>query len=207
MQKSTIAFLLISFFLASCATNSVLQGYTKKVSDTKIFDVSYFSNPGVDYVYKANIRVYGNELSGIFIAKKLNDSTHRVVFTTEFGNKLMDFEISQDDFKVNSIVSELDRKMLLNTLKTDFKLLFKGRYSIQQEFENAQNIVFKSDAGNRYNYLFISKSDGKLLKIVRTSERKEKINLSFTSANSIFAERIVIQHTNIPLRIELNYLK
>ena len=207
MQKSTIAFLLISFFLASCATNSVLQGYTKKVSDTKIFDVFYFSNPKTDYVYKANIRVCGDEFSGILIAKKLNDSTHRVVFTTEFGNKLMDFEISQDDFKVNSIVSELDRKMLLNTLKTDFGLLFKGRYLIQDEFENVQNIVFKSDAGNRYNYLFISKSEGKLLKIVRTSARKEKINLSFTSANNFFAERIVIQHTNIPLRIELNYLK
>jgi len=42
----------------------------------------------------------------------------------------------------------------------------------------------------RYNYLFISKEDEKLFKIVPSSKRKEKINISFTSKNNIFAERI-----------------
>jgi hypothetical protein len=42
----------------------------------------------------------------------------------------------------------------------------------------------------RYNYLFISKGDEKLFKIVHFSKRKEKINIGFTSKNNIFAERI-----------------
>lgn len=41
-------------------------------------------------------------------------------------------------------------------------------------------------------------------KTVPSSKRKEKINISFTSKNNIFAERIVIQRKNIKLRIELN---
>lgn len=207
MQKSTILFLLTSFLLVSCATNTVVKDYVSKTPEIKVFDVPYFSNPETDYVYKANITVYGNELSGIFITKKLNDTTHRIVFTTEFGNKLMDFEISETDFKVNSIVSELDRKMLINTLKEDFRLLLRNQFAVQQQYENAENVVYKSDAGKLHNYLFVSKTNGKLLKIVQTTARKEKINLTFNSENNIFAEQIIMQHQNIKLRLEFNYFK
>ena len=72
MRKSTILFLLINFFLvlflSSCASN-VVKGYTPITLEKKIITVPYFSNSETDYVYKANISVYGNELSGIFIAK------------------------------------------------------------------------------------------------------------------------------------------
>ena len=179
MQKSTILFLLTSVLLISCASNPVVKDYVSKTPEKQSFDVPYFANPETDYVYKANISVYGNELSGIFIAKKMNATTHRVVFTTEFGNKLMDFEISETDFKVNSIVSELDRKILINTLKADFRLLLRHHFAVQEQFENSENRVYKSNEGNRFNYLFVSKSSGKLLKIVQTSSRKEKINLSY----------------------------
>ncbi|TEB41157.1 hypothetical protein D0809_26950, partial [Flavobacterium circumlabens] len=132
-----------------------------------------------DYVYKTNITVYGNEMSGIFIAKKINDSIHRVVFTTEFGNKLLDFEISDKSFKVNSIVSELDRKILINTLRDDFRLLLKKEYLIQEQFENESDNIYKSADGNRDNYLFLSKKDQKLEKVIHASKTKEKITLTF----------------------------
>ena len=209
MQKSTIQFLLINCFLAivlvSCG--SVTKNYTPKKLDKTSYDVPYFSDSKIDYVYKTNISVYGNELSGIFIAKKINDTTHRIVFTTEFGNKLMDFEISETDFKVNSIVSELDRKILINTLKEDFRLLLKKQYLIQEQFENESNNIYKSADGKRDNYIFVSKKDQKLQKIVHASKTKEKFTLYFNSENNIFAENIQIIHQNIKLKIELNYFK
>jgi len=209
MQKSTIQFLLINCLLAlvlfSCA--SVTKNYTPKKLDKTSYTVPYFSDSKTDYVYKTNISVYGNELSGIFIAKKINDTTHRIVFTTEFGNKLMDFEISETDFKVNSIVSELDRKILINTLKDDFRLLLKKEYLIQEQFENESSNIYKSADGKRDNYIFISKKDQKLEKIVQASKTKEKFTLTFSSENNIFAEKIQIVHKNIKLKIELNYFK
>jgi hypothetical protein len=184
-----------------------VKGYNSVAIETTALEVPYFSNPEMDYVYKANITIYGNELSGIFIAKKINDTTHRVVFTTEFGNKLLDFEISETDFKVNSIVEELDRKILINTLKTDFRLLLKRNYAIKEQFDNKESKVYLTKSDKTNNYLFISKADNKLNKIVNTSKRKERINLFFTSENNNFAAKIVIQHYNIKLRIELNYLQ
>lgn len=209
MQKSTIQFLLINCFLAlfviSCGP--VTKNYTPKKLDKTSYTVPYFSDSKTDYVYKTNISVYGNELSGIFIAKKISDTSHRIVFTTEFGNKLMDFEISENDFKVNSIVSELDRKILINTLKEDFRLLLKKEYQIQGQYENEASEIYKSKDGKRDNYIFISKKDQKLEKIVHSSKTKEKFTLFFNSENNIFAEKIQIVHQNIKLKIELNYFK
>ena len=209
MQKSTTPFLLINCFLAivlvSCG--SVTKNYTPKKLDKTSYEVPYFSDSKSDYVYKANISVYGNELSGIFIAKKINETTHRIVFTTEFGNKLMDFEISETDFKVNSIVSELDRKILINTLKEDFRLLLKKQYVIQEQFEDEFHNIYKSEDGNRDNYIFLSKKNQKLEKIVHSSKTKEKFTLIYNSENNIFAEKIQIIHQNIKLKIELNYFK
>ena len=209
MQKSTIQFLLINCFLAvvlvSCG--SVTKNYTPKKLDKTTYEVPYFSEPKTDYVYKTNITVYGHDLSGIFIAKKINDTTHRVVFTTEFGNKLLDFEISEKTFKVNSIVSELDRKILINTLKEDFRLLLKKEYLLQKQFENESDNIYKSADGKRDNYLFVSKKERKLEKVVHSSKTKEKITITFTLENDTFAKKVVILHQNIKLKIELNYLK
>ncbi|QOG03084.1 hypothetical protein [Flavobacterium sp. MDT1-60] len=209
MQKSTIQFLLINCFLAivlvSC--DSVTKNYTPKKLDKTSYEVPYFSEPKTDYVYKTNITVYGHEMSGIFIAKKINDTTHRIVFTTEFGNKLLDFEISETSFKVNSIVSELDKRILINTLRDDFRLLLKKEYLIQEQFENESDNIYKSADGKRDNYLFVSKKDQKLEKVVHSSKTKEKITITFTLENDIFAKKVVILHQNIKLRIELNYFK
>jgi hypothetical protein len=211
MQKSTILYLIISGFLllilSSCSSLDIVKGYNSATLETTVFEVPYFSNPEMDYVYKANITIYGNELSGIFIAKKINDTTHRIVFTTEFGTKLLDFEISETDFKVNSIVEELNRKIVVNTLKTDFRLLLRRNYRITQQYDNPESKVFLAKDTKTNNYLFISKVDNKLNKIVNASKRKERINFFFTSENNIFATKVVIQHHDIKLRIELNYLQ
>ena len=125
-----IRLLLISFSLLqliSCKSYQI-DDATVKENSIQEFKNPYFDNPEIDYVYKAQIEVYGNKLGGIFVAKKISDSIHRVVFTTEFGNKLMDFELSDKDFKVNYVMEELDRKMVLNTLEEDFRLLLKCRF-------------------------------------------------------------------------------
>jgi hypothetical protein len=199
-----ISSVLILVF-TSCATNKVVKDYKTVPLEKSSLEVTYFSDPTIDYVYKANISVYGNELTGIFIAKKINDTTHRVVFTTEFGNKLLDFEITENDFKVNFILEELDRKILISTLVTDFRLLLRSHYSIINQYENNENTVYQALDKSKINYLFISKPTNRLSQIVHSSKRKEKIKLFFTAKSNIFAENIVIQHQNLKLKIELNY--
>lgn len=206
MQKLKIRFSIINLFFlifSSCAVKTV-EGFDKKETILEVFKSPYFSDKNEDYVYKASISVYGNNFGGIFIAKKIGEATHRAVFTTEFGNTLFDFEISENDFKINHIIEELDRKILINTLKRDFMLLLKENFKVSEQFENDSFIVYKSLNGKRFNYLFKNKSDGKFSKLVHATKSKEKISIEYLSENNTLADRIVIQHQNIKLRIELN---
>ena len=210
MQKLRIPFLIINLLalilLSSCAVKTV-KDFDKINVFQSVYKTPYFSDKAIDYVYKSSISVYGRDFGGIFIAKKINDTTHRIVFTTEFGNKLFDFEISGNEFKVNFILEELDRKIIVNMLKRDFMLLLKNEFKVDEEFENADFTVLKSKDENRFNYLFVSKNNLKLERLIHSTKSKEKISIEYLSENNTLAEKIIIDHKNIKLRIELNYLK
>lgn len=208
MQKLKIRFLISSSFLLlfiSCKTFEI-PNVTKMENNQKSHKNTYFSNPETDYIYKATIAVYGKQLSGIFVAKKINDSIHRVVFTTDFGNTLMDVEVSENNFKVNYCIEELNKKIILNTLKNDFRLLFKPDHTVVEVYENEWDIIYKTKQGKRLNYLVVSKKEVRLKQLMHTSKTKEKVVINFQSKNSTLAENIVIEHQNIQLRIELNLL-
>ena len=114
MQKWMMRLLLISLLCAglfSCKSYQPENAVRKETTRSE-FQNLYFADPETDYVYKAHIEVYGHKSGGIFVAKRINDSVHRVVFTTDFGNKLLDFEK-----KIGKMVhsNDVDKK-----LYTDF---------------------------------------------------------------------------------------
>jgi len=205
MPSLTIRFLLISviFFLFFSCKPFQIDGVHSKLENKNFIANTYFANPNVDYVYKAQIDVYGNAVSGIFIAKKINETTHRIVFTTEFGNKLLDFEISENAFKVNYIVDDLNKKIIIKTLKSDFELLLQSNYKISQVFENQNQLIYKSEVDKKNYFLFEDKKSKTLRKLVKASKYKEKVIAEFISKNSTFAEKITITHKNIKLNIAL----
>lgn len=199
--------LLIVVFFSACATHNLVKDLPKTVVTNQSYQAVYFSNPTVDYVYKANISLYGHDLSGIFIAKKINETTHRVVFTTEFGNKLLDFEISETNLIVKSIVDELNKKIIINTLAHDFRMLLKEHYTINEQYQTDQQTILASFDKGITHFVFLSKNTHAMTQLVNATKRKQKINISFNTENNTFANKIVIQHYNLNLKIELNYLK
>lgn len=204
MMRFLISSGLLLLFV-SCKTYE-MPNTTKIESNQKNVQNLYFSDPEKDYVYKANIEVYGKQLGGIFVAKKINDSIHRAVLTTDFGNTLLDFEISENSFKVNYCVDELNKKIVLNTLKNDFRLVFRGNYVVEEVLDSQLNRVYKARQGKRFNYLTERKSDKRLQQLLHASKTKEKVIVRFEGKNTTFAEKINVEHKNIKLSIELNQI-
>lgn len=207
MLKLMTRLLVIScvMLFLSCKTYTI-EGVSKKETNQTIFENPYFSNPEIDYVYKAHIEVYGNDLSGIFVVKMINDSVHRIVITTDFGNKILDVELSEDSFKVNYILENLNKKIIINTLKKDFRLLVQRKHLIHEVVENDTHIIYISEDQKRRNYFYENKRSGTFEKLQNASKSKEKVAFSFISKNTTFAESILIQHYNIKLKIELNQI-
>ncbi|RMZ60549.1 hypothetical protein D1632_00770 [Chryseobacterium nematophagum] len=178
----------------------------KSVSNTKkIVENLYFSS-SQDYVYKCQIDIYKHHVSGILIIKKLNDSTHRVALTSDFGNKLIDFEISQDRFKINYILPDLKKRVILNFLKNDFQQLLKREYSINESFEQETTSIYLSKGENKKYYLFLNKENHLLNKIIYTKNNKEKIDFTFDSKKHNFADSIHLQHRDFKINIRLHQI-
>ena len=151
-------YLLISFLffsLSSCSLKTTKDLLKVDVSKNMIGN-TYFSDVNKDYVYKAKIEVYANNFGGILIIKKISESKHRVVFTTEFGNKLFDFLYEDDDFTINYIVEELDKKMIINTLQKDFKLLISERQKVINQYQSEYFEVYQTSDSNKNNFYFFN---------------------------------------------------
>jgi hypothetical protein len=202
-------FLIISLLLIlcnSCALKTTEGLRVVKVTDAEVTN-PYFSNKDIDYVYKARIDVYGRYFGGILIIKKVEKDSHRVVFTTEFGNKIFDFLYDGDSFTKNFVLEDLDKKIIVNTLRKDFKLLISENSKVEEQYAAEGQQIYKSKTNKRFNFYFFDEKPIILKRIVQTSKRKEKVEIVFTSHGNDLAQKIGINHSNIKLKIDLNYFK
>jgi len=196
-------YLLISllFLLASCASYQQRNNFEVLEISDKVITNPYFSDVAKDYVYKANIVFYDKSFGGLFIVKKIEENHHRVVFTTEMGAKIFDFSFHYNEFKVNYILDEMDKKILLNILEKDFRVLVREKEkTITKSIKNNSELLETKIVSKKYYYLF---NKGILNKIARTNNGKEKVVFLFSKISDASAENIKILHNNIKLSINL----
>lgn len=197
----SLVYSLVFLLFVSCKTYRLTD--VKPVSNAeKTVENLYFSS-NEDYVYKCQMDIYKNHVSGILIVKKINETTHRVVLTSDFGNKLIDFEISDNDFKLNYVLPDLDKKIVINFLKNDFQQLLKRQYPVTESFENENSKIYLSKVDKKIYYLFFNKENGLLKQIIYTKNNKEKIDFTFDAKKHIFADSIDLQHKDFKINIKL----
>lgn len=205
-----IRFLAISFLaivtLPSCSLKTT-EGLRQVHFNKEVVGNPYFSNPEIDYVYKAKIEVYKKNFGGILIIKKTGPESHRVVFTTEFGSKLFDFQFEGDTFTKHFIVDDLDKKFIVNILKDDFRLLVHEKAQVLGVYESENHRIYETTSGDRFNFYFLEDETEQLQKIVNTTKTKEKVEIDFTSHEGNIADLISIKHKNIRLTIDLEKFK
>jgi 16S rRNA G966 N2-methylase RsmD len=196
-------YLLISIFccLISCASYTKKNNFLEAESVNEVIHNPYFSDASKDYVYKAKIDVYNKSFGGIFIVKKIAKNSHRVVFTTEMGNKIFDFLFQDDDFKVNYILEEMDKKILLNILEKDFRVLIRENENVLSKSINDNLTLLETKIVNK-KYFYAFKGE-KLNSISRVSMGKERVVFLFSKISDASAKNIQILHKNIKLTINL----
>lgn len=197
---------LCFIFIFSSCTLSTARDFVYVENTVRAYKNPYFADLDKDYVYKANFEVYAHEFSGILIIKKLADEHHKIVFTTEFGTKMMDLELKDDDFIIHFIADDLNRKILINTLKKDFEILLQEDVKVDKSFKNERFNIFQAQKTKRSNYYFVNKENNQLENILNASRRKEKIVFNFESKDGKTAENVLIGHKSIKLKIKLRLI-
>lgn len=206
--------LLLSSFLV-CTIYSCTLGHYKKlipVASTEALPLKpIFGDHFNSFLFKTNLTVYGKRFSGLLVTKQLQPADYRVIFTTELGMKLFDFEFTDTAFTLHYCVPQFNRPALLKTIQQDLEILLMTKRS-------SQTITYLKDEGGNYtigktgkekfcNYYFREQNSLHLLKIEHAKGQVKKTTFVLEKYTDDIPERIVIQHHDIKLKIELALLK
>jgi hypothetical protein len=163
-------------------------------------------------LYKAEVDVVGNHLSGILFIKKMPDSSTRLLFSNEAGFKYFDFEFSKDNvFKVYSILDKMDKESVKKTLKKDFQLILMtgavANPSIYY-YKNQKSIekYFAYNEGKDYFYYITDVSCSRLLRMERGSNKRKVLEAYTTELKNQTPDSIHIHHTNFNFDITLKHI-
>lgn len=200
-MKNLVLSSLLLTFLCSCAS------YSEKfhVSEKRIenFTPEFLINSSKEKSFRMSIEAYGEIFGGIVVCKKLDPNHYRFAFLNEFGGKILDFELENQEMRVNYVMEHLDKKIILNMLRKDFNLLFNESNEITQMFESDEYSVLQSKLNKRPVYYFI-KNDV-LEKTVMASGKKEKISLQYNYNETEFPD-VEISHGKLKIKIYLHLL-
>lgn len=98
--------------------------------------------PGKATTYKASIDVLKNHLTGLLIVKQTDSVTTHIVFVTELGMKMFDFEARDHVLKAVYVFEPLNKPALINALLRNFSNMF---------LLNAQGHIFTECRGRRFD--------------------------------------------------------
>ncbi|MFC2271156.1 MAG: hypothetical protein ACFNJN_02485 [Capnocytophaga ochracea] len=184
--------------LSNCSPSYNLPAEYQTMATNKTIIANPHIRVGEEYLYRATITAYGHTFSGLLVAKITADNTWRVALTTDFGNTLFDFENQNGNIKTNYITPDLNRKIIIRTLTTDFKHLLKTHWQVIQKYTNGTIEVQQSKDGNDAVYLFTSGTN--LSKQLNMQGKKLYTTFTYNSNN------ITIEHHTFTIKIVLEPL-
>ncbi len=163
------------------------------------------------FLFKTNITVYGKDYSGLLVTKQMSPKDYRVIFTTELGMKLFDFEFKDTAFTLHYCVPQFNKPKLLKVIQKDIETLLMNDLDKKTflKFNDSKMFysIHKTKIGKLEYYYFTENTTEHLVKIEHAKKRRKKTTFTLSNYQNDFPGNILIQHHDIKLKIELNLLK
>ncbi len=161
-------------------------------------------------LYKTEVDVVGNHLSGLLLIKKMPDSSTRMVFSNEMGFKFFDFEfIADGNFKVYSIMKKMNKKAVIKTLRKDFELILMERLDsdVISVRANSGLKYYVLSRASGYNYYITDSTGDKLVRMERASKRKTVVQAIMNNYINGIPDTIGISHKTFNFTIGLKRIE
>lgn len=204
-------FLLISMLLLFCSCRTLHHCNLQKIDEqqTDINQLnSCFKNNFSKVLFKSEIIIYKNRLSGLIFIKLMPDNSYRINFITELGLKIFDFEIKGENFKVVYCIEKINKKKLIQVLKEDFTLMLLENKlndkAILYKNKETQENVFRFHNKNGYNYYYLDSNAMTLNKIENSGFLSRRLEICFSDFKNNFPSKIDIKHDHIKLNVHLS---
>jgi hypothetical protein len=161
-------------------------------------------------LYSTKVDVVGNHLSGLLLIKKMPDSSIRMVFSNEMGFKFFDFEFKPNgEFKVYSVIKQMNKKAVLKTLRKDFELVLMNRMDTNtaSTYMDKGLLYFVFPQTKGYNYYITDSSATTLIGMQRASKRKVVVDAIMQDYIGGIPDTVGITHKTFSFTIGLKSIK
>ena len=210
MLQYRIRYLLLSSWLLVLFGCSPVYQKMQAVNGTAVA-LQKFKPAFTVALYNTKVDVVGNHLSGLLLIKKMPDSSTRMVFSNEMGFKFFDFEFTPDgNFKVHSVIKQMNKKPVLKTLRNDFELILMERLdsaavSIRRSNNGLLYYVFPQTKG--YNYYITDSTSNSLVRMERASKRKTVVEAAMENYINGIPDTISVVHKKFSFTIGLKRIE
>jgi hypothetical protein len=200
--------LLLSSLLLLTGCTSVYMNLQTTTGNVK--DVQKFRPKFSVALYRTQVDVIGNHLSGVLLIKEMPDSSTRMVFSNEIGLKFFDFEfLPRVGFKVHSIIKQMNKKPVIKTLRKDFELVLMRSLNFSTAYlrgdESSLYYIFPQQKGF---YTYVTDIKGaKLVRMERSSKRKPVVQVIAKDYINGIPDTIGISHRNFNFTIGLKRIE
>lgn len=156
-------------------------------------------------LYNAQVNVTGKHLSGLLLFKTMADSTTRVIFTNEMGVTFFDFEFKNNGFRVVSCIDQMNKKVVINRLKSDIGLLIMNGINLNQPqvYTSGKEIYYMFRRGKEQVYYVTDSSCSALSRIETASGRHKKIIVNIAGYVSGMPDSVYLAHQSFEYNITL----
>lgn len=201
--------LIVCFLFFSCRIvnfQSHVPTTTEKLTIQKITPVV---NPfGKAFKYSASIDVLNKHFSGIVIIKKTDSITTHVVFITELGMKMFDFEKKDTAFNAVFVFEPLNKPKLVSVLKTNFKnmlLLDAFGKEVEKGLTKKNALTYELTSYKQKQYFIVSGTNNLETQAVFFKKRRSsKISYTFNLELKEYTRLQCVQYGFVKIKIELN---
>jgi hypothetical protein len=175
--------------------------------------ISVLNNDFKKVVYRTTIDVYKNHFSGIMIIKKVEpDNSYRVVFLSELGMKIFDFEFNNklpERFKIHQILEPINKKMLISTLRRDFQLFLKiyPQTAKTKTYTSKKFLLEKVKYKGLNNYYTLNKDSNFVNLITQKGLLFKKLTITTSGFSKSSPDNVIFEHKGINLTINLSKIR
>lgn len=159
--------------------------------------------------YSASVDVVGKHLSGLLLIKKTT-KVYRLVFTNEAGLTLFDLSLdSLGDMQVHHVIRQLDKKLVLETLRKDFVLLLRIPFTMNtwNQWKDSDGHLFTGVHQKKETAYFITSEDCASLQWLEWgSRRKRKVTAYIFGSNLASPDSMKVAHHTFNMDIKLKKL-
>ncbi len=173
-------------------TNAAFSPVLKQTSATK---------------FKASIDVLKNHLTGIIIVKQTDSASTHIIFVTEIGMKMFDFEWKNNEMKAVYVFEPLNKPTLINALLNNFKvMLLLDVYHKPASWRKNKHFKSYYDLeGYKHRYIVADSLKGIISQNIFHKNRKSCfINYNFATETKTYTQIKCTQFGLVKIRTELH---